>query len=412
LAPSPPRSPRRNIDEVIAAAELSLAEEAAAAAASGSQNAFALALQALLSRPRLNLFYSPLSIRMALAMTYAGARGTTANEMREALCASTPEESLHGELAATIRRFNTSPGAVCELAIANSMWTQEGAGVLPSFAELTTQRYGATVRAVDFRREPSEARKTINEWVGARTNHRVPELLKPPLPAPDTRLILADAVCFKGAWRRPFERERTSESPFYLEDGTAVPTPLMHDVTDAGYTKGAGYQAVLLPYVGTTLAMMVLLPDRRDGLPDLERALTPQVFAELTGPARTTEVEVFLPRFRITWDGELVETLRQLGMQRAFTREADFSAINGHTPPDEEALFVSTVLHSAFCEVNEQGTEAAAATAALALCAGIWETRQPPPVFRADHPFLFAIVDAGSGAIVFLGRVLDPTRET
>ena len=413
-----PRPPKLDVNELIAAAEMSMAQEAAAIVAADDHNAFALALHWALGPQRENLIYCPFSIRTALAMTYAGARGETANEMRVALRASIPEEGFHADWAATIRRLNPPSGTSYELAIANSLWSQAGVPLLLSFTDVMARHYGAAAHAVDFRGDPDAAREAINEWVSACTNHRIPDLLNPPLPEPDTRLILVNAVYFKGLWERPFDRERTHEAPFFREDGTEVPAPLMHQVTKVGYKKGPDYQAVTIPYRGLSfrgpaLAMLVLLPDRKEGLRDLEAALSVPMIREFASLDHPTKVELFLPRFKITWGVvDLVAPLRVLGIQRAFTHRADFSGINGCEPPDIDTLFVSHVLHKAFSEVNEEGTEAAAATAVTALCMGIDSDSSPLPVFRADHAFLFAIVEAKSSAILFLGRVADPTRES
>jgi serpin B len=407
---TPASPPKPDIDALIAAAESAMAEEAAALTRAEDHNAFALALHAALGGPRVNLFYSPLSVRVALAMTYAGARGETALEMHAALRASAPGERFHADLAAMIRQFQ--PSAAHELAIANSLWSAAGAPVLPAFAEVITRHYGAALNAVDFRRDPDGACRTINQSVRAATNQRIPDLLDPSLLTIDTRLVLVNAVYFKGAWQHPFELEDTHDAPFYLENGGSVKARMMSQVAHVGYRKGPGYQAVTLPYFGADLSLLVVLPDRRDGLPDLERSLTVPMIGALMRLRPGTEVELFLPRFTITWGGDVVRALGALGIQRAFTREeADFSGINGRQPPDEDALYVSHVLHKAFSAVNEEGTEAAVATAVeFSLCAGI-DPQPPPPVFRADHPFLFAIGDRTSGTVLFLGHVVDPTQK-
>jgi serpin B len=283
--------------------------------------------------------------------------------------------------------------------------------VLPAFAEVIARHYGATLNAVDFCRDPDGACRTINQWVSAATRQRISDLLDASLLTIDTRLVLVNAVYFKGVWQHSFEPEDTHDAPFYLENGGSVKARMMSRVTHVGYRKGPGYQAVTLPYLGAAISMLVLLPDRRDGLRDLERSLTVPMLGELMRLRPVRGVELFLPRFTITWGGDLVRALGTLGIQRAFTREeADFSGINGRQPPDEDALYVSHVLHKAFSAVNEEGTEAAVATAVeFSLCAGI-DPQPPPPVFRADHPFLFAIGDGRSGTVLFLGRVVDPTQ--
>lgn len=392
---------------------LSIAQEAAAITIADDHNAFALALHAALTGHPGNLFYSPLSVRTALAMTCVGARGETAKELRAAMRASSPDERFHRDWAATLRRLDPPNGAAYELAVTNSLWSQAGAPLSPSFGDLIALHYGADMKTVDFHGDPDGAREAINGWVSARTNHRISNLLSPGLLEPELRLVLVNAVYFKGLWERPFDRNRTRDAPFLREDGTEVKAPLMHQVASVGYRKGPGYQAVTLAYRGAALAMVVVLPDRMQGLRDLEAGLSTLLLRELALRTAITEVELFLPRLKISWGAvDLVDPLRGLGIQRAFTQQADFSGINGREPPDREALFVSRVMHKALSEVNEEGTEAAAATATIMLRLGIDRRPVTIPVFRADHPFLFVIVDTKSGAVLFLGRVADPTRET
>lgn len=330
------------------------------------------------------------------------------DEIRALLRAPSGNGVLHGQLAAAVRQLEVSAGAACELTIANSLWSQVGAAVLASFVELTTQSYGATVNTVDFRADPDGVRRRINDWIRVRTRGRIPAALNSPHP-PDTRLALVNVIYFKGGWEYPFERRRTREAPFHREDGTEVAALLMREIVAAAYVEAPGYQAVLLPYAGRALAMWVLLPDRNDGLQSLEASLTAATLAELTRLARHTEVEVVLPRFKLNCSSDLVQCLQALGIRRAFSPGADFSGINGVGPSDDAALYVASVVHSAFCEVHEAGTEAAAVTASEMGFAG-----EPvdPALFRADHPFLFAIVDTASGAILFLGRVIDPTSDS
>jgi serpin B len=266
---------------------------------------------------------------------------------------------------------------------------------------------------VDFRRGAEAARAEINRWVSDRTKGRISDVLAPGSPDGGTRLVLVNAVYFKGKWRVPFDKDRTRDETFFLENGGEVRVPLMHQSEHVGYRQGPGYQAITLPYQGTDLSLLVLLPDRRDGLGDLETKLSAAMINECLQVRGTSQVELFLPRFTITWGTvELGDALATLGMRLALTREADFSGVNGRAPPDEESLFLSSVFHKAFVDVNEEGTEAAAATAAEMIASGLYSRPPPVPIFRADHPFLFAICDGKTGAIIFLGRMLDPTRPT
>lgn len=401
-----------DIDAHIARADSIIAAQEAALAGAEHHNAFALALHSVLAQPGKNLFYSPLSVRMALAMAAAGARGETAQELHVALFASGADDSCHAALAAGIRQLGRTAGPANVLTIANSLWSQAGAPVLPTFASLIAEHYDGSQHVVDFCGDPAGACQAINGWVSAATRERIQQLLQPSALGIATRLVLANAVYFKCAWERPFKPERTHEAPFYLEAGGSIGAQMMSRVAPFGYRNGPGYQAVTLPYSGTALAMLILLPDKRDSLGILERSLTRQMLGELMRLRPVTRIELFLPRFTLTWNSSLVEALRALGIRLAFTPEADFSGINGHRPLEDGALFVSHVLHKAFSQVNEAGTEAAAATA-LGIALGIGpRAPAPPPVVRVDRPFFFAIGDAKSGAVLFCGHVADPTRET
>jgi len=251
----------------------------------------------------------------------------------------------------------------------------------------------------------------INRWVEDKTKEKIRELIPTGL-SPDTRLVIVNAVYFKGAWVLPFPTYSTLDQPFYLEDGRCVQRPLMYQQQSLRYVQTADYQAVDLAYQGEALSMLVLLPARKDGLRDLETRLSTRMLSDCVGRMSEREVIVFLPKFRLTWGtAEVSNQLRALGMPVAFTRSlADFSGINGHRPPHRDSLSISNVFHQAFVEVNETGTEAAAATAAAMIRLGACETSLPVAVFRADHPFLFAIRHRRSGAILFLGRMADPTR--
>jgi serpin B len=349
-------------------------------------------------------------------MAFAGARGETAVQMSEALRLGSSGESLHKGFGETIHRLNTSGGADYEMSVANSIWSQDDASLQAPFLDLVTRHYGGTMNVVDFSTDTEAARVTINRWVDEKTRQRIQELIAPGVLSVDTRLVLVNAVYFKGMWLLPFSKMATCDETFFLERGDKVQVPLMHQQEEFRYLKADGYQAVDLKYRGGDLSMLVILPDKKDGLRDLEERLSAEMLDDFVANARAREVRLFLPRFKMTWGAfELGSYLGALGMPLAFARfRADFSGINGYEPPHVKSLFISAVLHKAFVEVNEEGTEAAAATAvAMAECAEAPPLAELPPIpiFRADHPFLFAIRDRESGAILFIGRVADPTRE-
>ncbi len=380
-----------------------------------NNNDFALAMYGHLRQRAENLFFSPFSVRAALGMTQAGARGQTAAEMRETLRISSSDEVLHVAFAEIIERLKAAGGGQYELSVANSLWCQDGVPLQPDFLNLIARHYRGGMNVVDFRRGAEAARVRINHWVEDETRQRIQDLIPSGGLDAETCLVLANAVYFKGQWVLQFDRTDTRDEPFHVEGGGTVQVPLMYQHETVRYLKAAGYQAVDLAYRGGDLSMLVLLPDRKEGLWDLEKRVSARVLDECVTQMVTRGVELFLPRFTLTWGTvDLGAQLTALGMPLAFTRfHADFSGINGREPPHEESLFLSAAFHKAFVETNEEGTEAAAATALETLCTASFQAPRPPavPVFRADHPFLFAIRDRKSGTILFLGRMADPTRE-
>lgn len=380
-----------------------------------AHNDFALALGGRILRAPGNLVFSPLSVRVALAMAYAGARGETAEQMSRALRFAPSEASQHADLAGIIRDLTRATGGGHQLLVTSSLWIQKGAPLLTPFLDTVAQYGDGGPNHVDFRGDAEAARRTINRWIDGATKQRIRELVAPGGVDADTRLVLVNAVHLKGAWELKFSREATRDEAFYLEGGRKVRTPLMYQQRTVRYVQARGYQAVELDYKGGDLAMLVLLPDDRNGLADLEKRLSEPMLQDCTAQMLSRAVDLFLPRFKLTWGAvELRDHLRELGMPLALTRgQADLSGIDGCAPPSEDSLFISGVVHEAFIDMNEEGTEAAAATAVLVpMCAAMAPSKPPPvPVFRADHPFLFAIRDRKSGVILFLGRLADPWKE-
>ena len=378
-------------------------------------NDFALAMYGQLRHRSENLFFSPFSIRTALGMTEAGARGETATQMRETLRISSSDQALHAAFAEIIQRLDEGGSGKHEMSVANSLWCQDGASVQPEFLDVIARHYGGGMNVVDFGRGAEAARVRINHWVEDETRQKIKGIIPSGGLDAETRLVLVNAVYFKGMWVLQFPRTNTRDEPFHVEGGGTVRAPLMYQYAAVGYLKAAGYQAVDLVYQGGDLSMLVLLPGRENGLRDLEKKISARMLYDCVTQMNTCGVKIFLPRFKLTWGTvNLCVQLTALGMPLAFTRfQADFSGINGCEPPHNESFFLSAVFHKAFVETNEEGTEAAAATAVAGMpMASRRPSRSPPvPVFRADHPFLFAIRDRKSGAILFLGRIADPTRE-
>lgn len=360
---------------------------------------FALDLYAKLRQREGNLFVSPFSISAALAMTKAGAGGDTLAEMANVLHLP-PGEGTHTQLGELIRKLQTpDPKTGAQLAIANALWGQAGFPFRKEFLELTQKHYGAGLRQVNFR-AVEQARQTINKWIEEQTKDRIKDLIKANDITPDTLLILTNAIYFKDAWQHEFIKGATQDEPFFAPDGE-VKAPLMFVRKSFPYYAGEDFHAVELPYKGRSLGMVVLLPKAKDGLAALEAQLTPTKLNEWLGKMKSQDGEVRLPKFKIADRMMLADTLQELGMKLAFG-DADFSGMS-----TAERLRIAKVIHQTYINVDEEGTEAAAATAVIMerLAAPI---PREPFKFRADHPFVFLIRDRASGSILFMGRVVNP----
>ena len=368
-------------------------------------NAFAVDLYGQLRRQDGNLFFSPESISTAFAMAYAGARGNTATEMATALHFTLPPDKLHPAMGALLTGLNGAhPGY--QLHVADALWAEKDYTFLDDFLKLTSSDYGAGFNRVDFKGAPEAARSTINQWVEQKTEDKIKDLLPPGSVKADTRLVLTNAIYFKGDWATQFSKAATQDEDFHLSATQTIKAPLMHLRTKFGYFSGGTFQAVAIPYKSGELSMIVFLPNDAAGLPVLEQSFTAaNVQNWLSGSWRNNEIILTLPKFRMSSEFELAEALGALGMKQAFKEgAADFTGITG-----TRDLWISAAVHKAFVDVNEEGTEAAAATA-IGMRGMAMAYEPPPIVFRADHPFVFLIRDNRSGGILFMGRVTDPTK--
>jgi serpin B len=387
-------------------------KEDVAAAVRGNTEA-ALDLYARLRDRDGNLFFAPYSLSAALAMTRAGARGATAEQMTRALHFTLPPGRLHPAFAELVKEFNdaipflarlTGPKRGYRLSTANALWGQKGYRFEADFLRLTRDQYGAGLGVVDFQSAPGEARRAINAWAEKETQGRIKDLVPENFPQPATRLVLTNAVYFKGDWASQFPKDATRAETFHLGGGRQAQAALMHQTGEFGYHDGGTFQALELPYAGKRLSMVVLLPRRPEGLADLERALTIDKLAGVFAALRQQSVVVTLPRFKMAAQFKLKEALSGMGMPAAFSPGADFSGLIGRQPP----VALADVVHKAFVEVNEEGTEAAAASAVDVCTLGLPTARAPAAVFRADHPFVFLIRHNRTGTVLFVGRLADP----
>ncbi len=362
-----------------------------------------------------NLFFSPFSITLCLAMTYAGAKGHTAEEMGSVL--------HYNEVNDVNRSFNWIIGSLnapsrsnnYQLSVANAVWLQEDYNVFQEYLTLIEQSYSSSIFSVDFRNNYEAERIKINTWVEEKTKNKIKDLIRPGLITQLTRLVLTNAIYFFSNWENQFSEHSTTTSPFTIvkSDGLTeqVKVPLMWQKKYYPYAENSLFQAIELPYRKGDLSMVILLPKKVDGIFEMEKSLTAE---QLTGWLRTApheEVEVYLPKFKITTDVRLAEPLRNMGMIDAFDMiKADFSGITPKNPNPQLNLFISEVIHKAFIDVNERGTEAAAATAVVMLLGAAFAPTQPI-LFKVDHPFLLLIRDTNTDTILFLGRIMDPRSE-
>ncbi len=360
--------------------------------------AFALDLYRELGGDEGNLFFSPYSISASLGMTYAGARGNTEAQMAQALHFALDQSLLHPAFASVGAwlRAVQDKGEV-RLRVANSLWPQEGYPLLDEFLALTEQFYGVAITPLNYN-EPEVARQRINAWVEERTEGKIEDLIPPGTLL--ALLVLVNAIAFKGNWARQFDEALTQDAPFWLGPGNQVRVPLMQQLGTFGYAQLDDLFILELPYAGGDVSMVILLPAAIDGLAALEDSLSVERLRRWMGRLRESEVQVYLPRFKMKCGFRLSGRLKAMGMTDAFDDLADFSGIDG-----THSLYISAVFHEAYVDVNEEGTEAAAATAVVVAPKGI---PLPSPTFRADHPFVFLIQEKATESVLFVGRVVNP----
>ncbi|MBW3000877.1 serpin family protein [Candidatus Woesearchaeota archaeon] len=369
-----------------------------------ANNQFALELYSKLNEDEDgNIFFSPYSISTALAMTYEGANGQTAEEMQEVF--HFPEEAdVRRPAYAKVYNDLNKKDKKYKLHTANALWAEQTYHFLPEYMSNVEQYYGSGVTNLDFIGASEESRQIINKWVEDMTNHKIKDIIPAGAINPMTRLVLTNAIYFKGTWVKEFEKKDTHDAPFRVSpDKTVTVDMMVRDDKDAkfNYYENEDLQVLEMLYKGEDLSMLVLLPKDED-LIKLEESLTIEKLNEWKNGLMERQMDVYLPKFTFETKYFMAETLSEMGMPLAFTPfEADFSGMTG-----SRGLFISQVIHQAFVDVNEEGTEAAAATVVIMeLSAG------PMNNFRADHPFIFIIQERETGNILFMGRVVDPTAE-
>ena len=357
-----------------------------------------------------NIFFSPLSIATAVSMVYMGARGNTAKQIEDAIKLSSLGKEVHHsfkDLNSGLFSYPSSPQY--ELKMANRLYGQKGLKFIPEYLASTHDIYGAQLEAVDFEKETEASREAINVWVAEQTAGKIRQLLAPGVLTPYSRLVLVNAVYFKGEWWKQFSECNTRDRPFYLSTSSTKAVPMMWRTGTFGffYDESTKCKVLTMEYKGGAVDMMIALPDDIDGLAELESKLSDDVLRSWSINVLQFEVEVTFPKFKFNKSCSLVDCLKRMGISDLFQDDkADLSGIA------EDELVVSEVIHKAFIEVNEKRTEAAAATTIMFKRSGA-RPKLPrlPEVFKADHPFVFFIRDQKSGAILFMGHVMCPVLE-
>jgi serpin B len=367
---------------------------------------FAFDLYRVLRNEKGNIFYSPYSISLALAMTYGGARGDTERQMADAMRFLLSQDRLHPAFNSLdlilASRGEPNPAEKEEgfrLHIANSIWGQRDFPFLDEYLDLLAENYGAGLRVLDFMKDPELARATINDWVSEQTEQKIKDLIPEGVIDSITRLVLANAIYFNAAWEYPFDEENTYNGDFFLVDSGKVTVPMMHQTESFGYAEGDGYRAVELPYDGRELSMVIIIPDK-GGFETFEASLNSELVNDIIEDISYTEVELSMPKFSFDSSFGLKEALKSLGMENAFIPSAaNLSGMDGR-----QDLFIQDVVHKAYVSVDEAGTEAAAATGVIVGLTAI------PEITRVDidSPFIFLIRDIETGTMLFIGRVLNP----
>ncbi|HWU22942.1 MAG TPA: serpin family protein [Nocardioides sp.] len=405
-----PKKATGGIQLVSADIARTVADPALVAPAATTMDGFAARLYDAVAGQQGNLVISPYSVAVALSMTLAGARGTTAAQMSSVLGAGALGDRWHDGvdaltsyvdgLAGEVKRADGSK-ATLGITTANALFGQQGMALMQGFLEVMARDYGTGVQTVDFAADPDHVADLINGWVADHTDQRITDLIAHGVLSRDDRLALVNAISLTAPWEMPFDKDSTRPGPFHLADGSTVRAPLMTK-SDVGVTRvdGSGWSAARIPYAGGTLAMTVLVPDA-DRFDAVEKDLAGGVLARALGAGRSTSLVLTLPRWTSRTSVSLKAALQALGMPRAFTDSADFGAMA------EEPLKIGAALHQGYIAVDEDGTEAAAATAIV---------MQPtsgaarPETFTVDRPFLYAVHDTAHGTPLFVGRVIDPTR--
>lgn len=368
-------------------------------------NQFALELyKKLIQENPSNVFLSPYSISSALAMTYAGAKTTTAREMAKTL--HFPANSLHQDIKNLTTNFKQLNQKGLQLSVANALWGEKTQKFSPQFLQLNRTYYQAKLENLNFKKHPEKSRLIINKWIENKTRKKIKNLIPRGLIDANTSLVLTNAICFKGNWQYTFRKRQTQKMDFLVGNQCFPGIKFMRMTRNFRYRENALLQAIEIPYQGNKMQMLVLLPKDKNGLKAIEKSLSVKNYQKLMDGMFSTKVALSLPKFKMTVKTRLKRSLKQMGMPGAFSNQADFSGMTRSS-----ILKISELVHKAFVEVSEKGTEAAATAVVMTTKSRTsHRSSTPPKIFKADHPFIFIIKDVRTGSILFMGRMTNPTE--
>jgi serpin B len=369
--------------------------------ATQGNNRFTMELYHQLRKEPVNMFYSPLSISSAFAMTYAGAKGETATQLQQTLHFGPNTDAFHSEYAQLNTLLNKEKEGL-SLSLANAVWIQSGLKLQPIFSETLTQHYGAGLKRTSFSEDPAGSRDRINNWVEEKTHDKITDLLPQSAIKRSTQMILVNALYFKGDWATPFKEENTKEDTFYVFKKCHTQAQMMNQSLNTSYYEDKMAQVVELPYEGGDVSMILIVPKKRFDLLAVEKNFTHTLYQEYLQKMKHTKVQLTLPKFTMERTYSLSEPLQQLGMTLPFTSNADFTGMT-----DQTKLVIDKVLHKTYIDVNEVGTEAAAATAITMVKTSMVRNQA---TVKANHPFMFLLKDNKTSAILFMGRIMDPNE--
>ncbi|MFO7827560.1 MAG: serpin family protein [Bacteroidales bacterium] len=365
-----------------------------------NNNRFAFDIYKEFKSDHSNLIFSPFSISSAMAMTYAGAENNTAKEFQNSLYFLEEKELFHQEFSNLLKNFDSDKKSSVEFYNANSLWVQKNFKLKDEFLMINKKYYSSALFSADFN-NPGQSSKEINDWVEKNTKNKINNLIQPSALGPDTRLVLVNAIYFKGGWDKPFKSEKNTEDKFTISKNEEVTTTFMNGEIKTWYYKDCLKEIIEIPYADNDYAMIIILPKNYRKLKWVERFLSVKCMERYVKKREKLSVKISIPKFKLDGEFDLKEALNELGLKDAFTGAADFSAMA------DEKLFIDKVVHKATIDVNEEGTEAAAATAVMMRKTSVL---MESVSFKADHPFIYAIKNTKNGTIYFLGRVMNPEK--